>query len=986
MLKKFDNSELNNNMKTCKKCGNEAICKNKGVKGPTCKECWDDKDTEKRGEYPFKKTKKNKDKTVEINEKMASDIQEQINIEEINNVVNKDIKKKSKKAKKEKVEFPCLINFKDFQQNSDNYYQDGKRYACAICKVLHNQLQHSNQHQETEAHQTQVELLTLKLEKLTEAERKYKFDNTDISVIMENMSEVNLKEIQKNKQSNEEVEDILENIDDNVKGTYDDIKDIIYKMQCILRNEEGITGINAMHHQNLIILISALTDERCRKLNIPLEMSYENIKDLQEIDLYQKIYNPSNQRSCVLHHIRNAEIGFSKDLPFEIKKKSTIKLLLKYCDKIDLEYYFKNTDFIGDIYEHFINREGKTMKDLGQYFTDRSLIKYLVKLCNPELIDGKIQSVADLAAGTGGFLQETIQHYNNISNNTVDWNENFKYLYGNDLNLHTSALLKLSMFFNTNVNMKNRMTRYDSLCVKLTEKYDILLLNPPFGVKGLDYNKSNDTIKDIGIKGTKGEVLFLQLAMGALNDNGKCCIVVPEGVLFNSTKMYKDTRKYLLENFNLKKVIKVGEGEFFKNTGVKTSVLYFEKTGTTQDIEFIQVDKVNDNIQEVPLMNVHIDKIIENDYSLNMNLYKEIVLDVNGDFEVVELGNISEYINYKNSTEVDGGKFPFYTCSPNIKKCNKISLPKDKYILIGTRGTISKGVHYVDNFDIGMGNNLFAIKVNDSINSKYVYYYFKLNTEQINNLITGSTIPMVSKSCLSKLKVIIPSLEVQNRIVEQLDNIYENEINTSKEIMNALKKSIETIMKNTIYRDDLQEFKIKDVFDIKKGHIQTTKIERIENGNYPVISKAKNKSSWIYINEYDIDGEYIVMANEFAGNGDGDLPLHYINGKFSLSCLAIALDNVNPSINIKYVYYILNNNIRIFNDYFQSGSCKKKLDIESFQNYKIHIPSIEVQREILSKIEPKEKLIEGLEKNITCAENEAKEIMSVLFNQNNEEF
>ena len=227
MLKKFDNSELNNNMKTCKKCGNEAICKNKGVKGPTCKECWDDKDTEKRGEYPFKKTKKNKDKTVEINEKMASDIQEQINIEEINNVVNKDIKKKSKKAKKEKVEFPCLINFKDFQENSDKYYQGGKRYGCAICKVLHNQLQHSNQHQETEAHQTQVELLTLKLEKLTETERKNKFDNTDISVIMENMSEVNLKKVENTLLSNTCI------------SNKEALKDKIHDIHNFLRNNGG---------------------------------------------------------------------------------------------------------------------------------------------------------------------------------------------------------------------------------------------------------------------------------------------------------------------------------------------------------------------------------------------------------------------------------------------------------------------------------------------------------------------------------------------------------------------------------------------------------------------------------------------------------------------------------------------------------------------------------------------------------------------------
>ena len=85
--------------------------------------------------------------------------------------------------------------------------------------------------------------------------------------------------------------------------------------------------------------------------------------------------------------------------------------------------------------------------------------------------------------------------------------------------------------------------------------FDFILANPPFGIKKLLYKDMNKKIKSLGINGTKGEILFLQLCMCKLNNNGKCAIVVPEGVLFNSTKMYKETRKYLLENFNLKKVI-----------------------------------------------------------------------------------------------------------------------------------------------------------------------------------------------------------------------------------------------------------------------------------------------------------------------------------------------------------------------------------------------------------------------------------------------
>jgi restriction endonuclease S subunit len=66
--------------------------------------------------------------------------------------------------------------------------------------------------------------------------------------------------------------------------------------------------------------------------------------------------------------------------------------------------------------------------------------------------------------------------------------------------------------------------------------------------------------------------------------------------------------------------------------------------------------------------------------------------------------------------------------------------------------------------------------------------------------------------------------------------------------------------------------------------------------------------------------------------------------------------------------------------YLQSGSCKKKVDTEIFKNYKIRIPPIEIQKQTLEKIEPKESLIQELEKNIERAELEAKDIMSVLFN------
>ena len=744
------------------------------------------------------------------------------------------------------------------------------------------------------------------------------------------------------------------------------IIETIWTIQNELRNKEGITGIDAMHHVLMVLLAKSFTIEQCQKLNIPEEFSFENMIQLNKTDLYNKFYNPRNSQNCIVRYIRQGDMfGYTKDLPFQIKNESTLEYMFHKMNNISTEELMNTYDVVGDIYEHFINREGKTMKDLGQYFTDRLLINYLVNECNPQLNDnGSVPTVWDPASGTGGFLIEYIRQLTE-ANPSINWSLNKNNLFANDINKNTYSLLKQNLYYSLREGSGITIKLLDSLVNNDEQMYDFILANPPFGIKGLKYKDMNDQIKALGINGTKGEILFLQLCMCKLNENGKCAIVVPEGVLFNSTKMYKETRKHLLENFNLKKVIKVGEGEFFKNTGVKTSVLFFEKAGQTENVEFIQVNKVNGSIEEVPLMTVEMQKIIENDYSLNMNLYKEIALDVNEEFEVVELGNISEYINYETSKKVDDGQLPFYTCSPKITKCNNISLPRDKYILIGTRGTISKGIHYVENLDIGMGNNLFAIKINSQYNIKYIYYFIKINPQLIESLITGSTIPMISKTVLSKLKIILPPLEVQNRIVEQLDNIYEIEIESSKKVVESLKMSNETIMKNTMYRDDLQEYKFSELYKDKpkKSKVETEEL-------YPKYQSGGIIGEFKY---YEYDNKYILFGRKgCVGNPQK------INGKFSINENVFVYEINEDKVLYEYIY----NHLKYITNYekYIVGATMPGISYSNMSKYNLVIPPIEVQRVILSKIVPKEKLIKNLEKNIKCAEKEAKDIMSVLFN------
>ena len=523
---------------------------------------------------------------------------------------------------------------------------------------------------------------------------------------------------------------------------FSDIESILWQMQCELRNKEGITGISAMHHINLILLIRTLDKDKCEERGIPEDLSFDMIKDLSSKNLFEKVYNPSNSRSCLLFHIRKDErFGFHKDIPFEIKNESTIHYLFIKAKEIDTKYMFDKTDLIGDIYEGFINREGKTMKDLGQYFTDRGLINYLVRLCNPQVKNGVIETIYDGACGTGGFLTQSIKHLND-NNPDINWEQNRYNVYGSDINRNTFALLKLNMFFTTGEFMDNLSMR-DTLVnnCPLVNGFDNILMNPPFGIKGLKYKDMNEKLKSLKINGTKGEILFLQNCMVNLAKEGRCCIVVPDGVLFNATGMYKKTRKHLLENFELEKVIKVGEGEFFKNTGVKTAVLFFRNTGEkTQHVDFVQVNKVNGRIEEVPLMTVEMDKIIENDYSLNMNLYKEVVFGVCNDFDMMKLGDCIEYINGPSHNVRDGsetGTYPLLRSSKNnaVKWLETYDY-EGPNIAIGTGGVAN--FHYVSKFNISTDFKILNI-TNNQLNPKFLYYILEYLKEQINsNAFQGS--------------------------------------------------------------------------------------------------------------------------------------------------------------------------------------------------------------------------------------------------------
>ena len=417
---------------------------------------------------------------------------------------------------------------------------------------------------------------------------------------------------------------------------------------------------------------------------------------------------------------------------------------------------------------------------------------------------------------------------------------------------------------------------------------------------------------------------------------------------------------------------------FFKNTGVKTSVLYFENTGPTEEVGFIQINKVNDVIEEIPLQTVNIDKIIENEYSLNMNLYREIILDVNDDFEVVELDQL--IVKFESGTYVDdisGTLYPYYNSNGVTGQLDTYTL-EGNYIIQASSGNLNNNIFYYSG-RLNHTNFTIAYTTNETCLTKYLYYYIKLNIDLLENYSNQSTIPNLDKNSFKKCKIILPPLEVQNRIVEQLDNIYETEILSSKQVIDSLKMSIETIMKNTMYRDDLQEYKIKDIVNFTRSRLASGKIEHVEDGLYPVISISEKSKK---INEYEYNDESIYIASTSSGTSSGPYKtkIKYYNGRCKFTSMMLKMNVINNNISCKYLHKYLNMIIKYIELNCEKGACNKSLNREVFDVIKLRIPPIEVQREILRKIEPKEQLIQDLQNNINRAEIEAKDIMSVLFN------
>lgn len=265
----------------------------------------------------------------------------------------------------------------------------------------------------------------------------------------------------------------------------------------------------------------------------------------------------------------------------------TPRLLASVIDDLDA-LSMDDQDTKGDLYEYMLGKIAASGQN-GQFRTPRHIIQLMVQLTDPQPTD----TICDPACGTCGFLVAAAEHLATTHRTAVFKNAasqkrfSEKTFFGYDFDTTMLRIGSMNMLLH---GIENPDIRYkDSLEETHSgdaSQYSLILANPPFA-GSLDYEA---TAKDllVTIKTKKTELLFLALFLRLLKTGGRAAVIVPDGVLFGSSKAHKEIRRILVEDQKLDGIISMPSGVFKPYAGVSTAILLFTKTesGGTDHVWF----------------------------------------------------------------------------------------------------------------------------------------------------------------------------------------------------------------------------------------------------------------------------------------------------------------------------------------------------------------------------------------------------------------
>lgn len=703
-------------------------------------------------------------------------------------------------------------------------------------------------------------------------------------------------------------------------------------------------------------------------------------------------------------------------LPY--RDPDTLKSFLKAIDKFN----YNHSENLGNAYEYLLSVMG-AQGDAGQFRTPRHIIDFIVDAVDPSERDTILDPACGTAGFLISAYKHIISKNTDEKGNITLSSEQKKKLYENFVGYDISPdMIRISLVNLYLHNFKDpKIYEYDTLTSedRWDERFDVILANPPFmtpkgGIK--PHNR-------FGVQANRSEVLFVDYISEHLNPNGRAGIIVPEGIIFQSGNAYKKLRELLVKDY-LYAVVSLPAGVFNPYSGVKTSILLLDKklAKQTKDILFVKISndgrdlgaqrretKENDLPLALEIIKKYKNSILQNkilelagldqtvativlkeklaqseEYNLSADRYKEEKVYA-GKWPLIELGEICDIFNGSTPLKTNkeywcNGDIPWFTIddireqgriinktsqSITSKALNETSiklLPVNTVLLCCTA---SVGEFAITNIELTTNQQFNGLVIKKEYSTKllakYLFVIASVFKEKLDRLGGTTAFKFVSIKDLKSIKIPLPPVEIQEKIVEELES-YQNVVDGAKKVIDYYKPRFKI-------NSEWEIVKFEDVIETITPPIKILKSDYQKIGKYPIIDQSQEAvAGWTN------DTNFLVnITKPVVIFGDHTCVIKYMESKFAQGADGIKILNTGEKLHPKYLYYYL-----IFNPIIVEGYNRHFSKLKAI---KISIPPMDIQKQIISQIEDEERLVESNKKLIEIFNKKIKDKISEIWGE-----
>ena len=691
-------------------------------------------------------------------------------------------------------------------------------------------------------------------------------------------------------------------------------------------------------------------------------------------------------------------------LPY--RDPETLRAFLKVID----EFAYDHSERLGDAFEYLLSVLG-SQGDAGQFRTPRHIIDFIVAVIDPK----KDETILDPACGTAGFLISSYKHIlrtnaDDEGNSALTPDEkgtlaaNFK---GYDISPDMVRLSLVNLYLHGFV--EPHIAEYDTLTSeeRWNEYADVILANPPF----MSPKGGIRPHRRFSVQSKRSEVLFVDYIAEHLTPTGRAGIIVPEGIIFQSQSAHKQLRKMLIEEY-LVAVVSLPAGVFQPYSGVKTSVLILDKAlaKKTDRIAFFKVEndgfdlgaqrreiaendlpQVREELGEylgrlrageavddfAPGLGMVVGKgrIAESgEYNLSGERYRETINYASMKWPMVELRDVCDDIlsGGTPSTKNEAywkGEIPWITSADIVDlktakprkyiteeaiRESATNLIRKENVIVVTR--VGLGKLFRNDFDVCISQDSQGLIVKEGVHADYLVYILKERVEKFKEVSQGSTIQGVTKRQLSEIQIPLPSLEVQQEIVAEIEG-YQKVIDGARTVIDNYRPQI-------VVDPEWPMVALEGICDnILSGGTPSTKNKEYWKGNIPWITSAdivniKTAKPRRYITEEAIRGSATNLIEE----GNIIVVTRVGLGKLFKNDFDVCISQdsqgliIKDGINADYLVHVLKDNVENFKNISQ-GSTIQGVTKKQLSEIQVPLPSLDVQKAIIAEIEAEQALV-----------------------------